>query len=63
MDYKNNNKYISDKPLKEYELKKLFDDYIPMTPSDNRILMAEEYNWKIEHGFSQRDYTQFARKK
>lgn len=57
MKHKDNNKYISGKPLKECELKKLFNDYIPMTPSDNRTLMAEEYNWKIKHGFSQRDYT------
>lgn len=58
MNYQSNNKpnkYISGKPLKEYELKKLFDDYIAMSSYDNRILASEEYAWKMEHGFAQQD--------
>lgn len=58
-----NSIYISGRPLSEYELMKLFNDYIPMSPADNNILISEEYEWKKEHGFAERDYTHYPRRK
>lgn len=49
-------KYISSRPLSEKELKKIYNDYIPMFSGDNSALMIDEYIWKMNHGFSERDY-------
>lgn len=42
-------KYINQKSLSEYELKKLFNDYIPMSPYDKRQLNIEEWLWQKEY--------------